>query len=55
VWRGPLHRLRRRRRGEPRTPKFPFTGSRIIKFVFDVAKEVYIDVELELAATLARD
>jgi len=36
-------------------PKFPFTGGRIIKVVFDVAKEAYIDVEQELAAALARD
>jgi arylsulfatase len=36
-------------------PKFPFTGGRIIKVVFDVAKEAYIDVERELAAALARD
>jgi arylsulfatase len=37
------------------TPTFPFTGGRIIKVVFDVAKEAYIDVERELAAALVRD
>ena len=36
-------------------PKFPFTGGQVIKVVFDVAKEAYIDVEQELAAALARD
>jgi hypothetical protein len=37
------------------TPKYPFTGGRIYKVAFDVADDVYIDVERELAAALARD
>jgi arylsulfatase len=36
-------------------PKFPFTGGRIVKVVFDVADDAYVDVEKELAAALARD
>lgn len=36
-------------------PKFEFSGGRIIKVVFDVADDVYIDVERELAAAMARD
>ncbi len=36
-------------------PKFPFTGGRIIKVVFDVADDAYVDVERELAAVMARD
>ena len=36
-------------------PKFPFSGGRIIKVVFDVADDVYVDVERELAAVMARD
>jgi arylsulfatase len=35
--------------------RFPFTGGRIIKVIYDVAKDVYIDVERKLAAALARD
>ncbi len=36
-------------------PKFEFTGGRIVKVVFDVADDGYIDVEKEMAAALARD
>jgi hypothetical protein len=36
-------------------PKFEFSGGRIIKVVFDVADDVYIDVERHLAAAMARD
>lgn len=36
-------------------PKFPFTGGRIIKVVYDVAGDVYIDLERRLAAIMARD
>ncbi len=37
------------------TPKFEFTGGRIVKVVIDVADDAYIDVEKHLAAALARD
>ena len=37
------------------TPKFAFTGGRIVKVVFDVADDAYIDVERELPAAIARD
>jgi arylsulfatase len=36
-------------------PKFAFSGGRIVKVVFDVADDVYIDVEAHLAAAIARD
>lgn len=36
-------------------PPFAFTGGRVIKVVFDVAEDAYVDVERELAAALARD
>jgi arylsulfatase len=36
-------------------PKFEFTGGRIVKVVFDVADDAYMDVERELAAAMARD
>lgn len=36
-------------------PKFEFTGGRIVKVVFDVADDAYVDVERELAAAIARD
>jgi arylsulfatase A-like enzyme len=36
-------------------PKFEFTGGRIVKVVFDVADDAYIDVERQLAAAMARD
>jgi arylsulfatase len=37
------------------TSTFPFTGGKIVKVVFDVADDAYVDVERELAAALARD
>ena len=36
-------------------PSFPFTGGRVIKVVFDVAKDTYINVERAMAASMARD
>jgi arylsulfatase len=36
-------------------PRFAFAGGRIVKVVFDVADDAYVDVERELAAALARD
>jgi arylsulfatase len=36
-------------------PKFPFSGGRILKVVYDIADDVYVDVERELAAVMARD
>jgi hypothetical protein len=36
-------------------PKFAFTGGRIVKVVFDVADDAYLDAERELAAAMARD
>jgi arylsulfatase len=36
-------------------PKFPFTGGRVVKVVFDVADDAFVDVERELAAAMARD
>jgi hypothetical protein len=35
--------------------KFPFAGGRIIKVIYDVAKDAYVNVERELAAAPARD
>jgi len=35
--------------------KFRFTGGRIIKVIYDIADDVYVDRERELAAALARD
>ena len=37
------------------TPKFEFTGGRVVKVVIDVAEDAYIDVEKHLAAAMARD
>jgi hypothetical protein len=37
------------------TPKFEFTGGRIVKVAFDVADDAYVDVEQHLAAAMARD
>ena len=34
---------------------FGFTGGRVVKVVFDVADDLYVDVERELAAAMARD
>jgi hypothetical protein len=36
-------------------PPFQFTNGTIIKVVFDVADDAYIDVERHLAAAMARD
>jgi arylsulfatase len=36
-------------------PKFPFTGGEIVKVVYDVADDAYVDVEQHLAAAMARD
>jgi arylsulfatase len=35
--------------------KFAFTGGQIIKVVYDIADDAYVDLERELAAALARD
>jgi hypothetical protein len=35
--------------------KFAFTGGQVIKVIYDIADDVYIDRERELAAALARD
>jgi len=35
--------------------KFEFTGGNIIKVIFDIANDAYIDVEQKLAAAMARD
>jgi len=35
--------------------KFSFSGGRILKVIYDVAKDVYVDVERQLAAAMARD
>jgi hypothetical protein len=37
------------------TPKFEFTGGKIVKVVFDVADDAYVDVEAHMAAAMARD
>jgi arylsulfatase A-like enzyme len=37
------------------TPKFEWTGGEIVKVVFDVADDAYVDVEQQLAAAMARD
>ena len=36
-------------------PKFELTGGKIVKVVFDVADDTYVDVERNLAAAMARD
>ncbi len=36
-------------------PRFEFGGGRVVKVVFDVADDAYIDVEKHLAAAMARD
>jgi hypothetical protein len=36
-------------------PKFEFSGGKIVKVVFDIADDAYLDVEREMAAALARD
>jgi len=35
--------------------RFPFTNGEVIKVIYDVADDVYVDMERELAAVLARD
>ena len=35
--------------------RFEFTGGKIVKVVFDVADDAYVDVEAHLAAAMARD
>ena len=35
--------------------RFPFAGGRIVKVVFDIAKDAYVDVERRFAAIMARD
>ena len=37
------------------TPKFEWSDGEIIKVVYDVADDAYIDVERHLAAAIARD
>ena len=36
-------------------PRFPFSGGRIVKVIYDVADDVYIDLERKFAAAMARD
>ena len=36
-------------------PKFAFTGGAIVKVIFDVADDAYVDVERHFAAAMARD
>jgi hypothetical protein len=36
-------------------PKFEFSGGTVIKVIFDVADDVYADVEQHFAAAMARD
>jgi arylsulfatase len=36
-------------------PKFEFTGGCVIKVIFDVAKDAYVNVEKAMAASMARD
>ena len=36
-------------------PKFPFTGGRVIKVIYDIADDVYVNEERQVAAALARD
>jgi arylsulfatase len=36
-------------------PKFEFTGGRVVKVVFDVADDAYVDVERHLVGAMARD
>ena len=56
VRRGPVHRLRRRRRGQQRVQAAVRVHRRaIVKVVFDVADDAYVDVEREMAAAMARD
>jgi arylsulfatase len=36
-------------------PGFPFAGGRLIKVIYDIADDMYVNVERQLAAALARD
>ncbi len=36
-------------------PRFPFAGGRIVKVIYDVAEDIYLDLERKLAAAMARD
>jgi arylsulfatase len=36
-------------------PRFPFAGGRVVKVIYDVADDTYVDLERKLAAALARD
>jgi hypothetical protein len=36
-------------------PEFEFTGGEILKVVYDVADDAYVDVERHLEAAMARD
>ena len=36
-------------------PTFEFTGGRVVKVIYDVGKDVYVDVEKAMAASMARD
>jgi hypothetical protein len=36
-------------------PKFPFSGGRVIKVVYDLANDKYTDIETAFAAAMARD
>lgn len=36
-------------------PRFPFSGGRIVKVIYDVADDVYLDLERRFAAAMARD
>ena len=36
-------------------PKFPLTGGRIVKVVYDVGEDAYVDLERHLNAAMARD
>ena len=36
-------------------PGFAFTGGRVIKVIYDIGKDMYVDTERKIAAALARD
>lgn len=36
-------------------PQFPYTNGNVVKVLFDVADDVYMDIEHRFAAALARD
>ncbi|MDO9412290.1 MAG: hypothetical protein Q7T81_06915 [Pseudolabrys sp.] len=36
-------------------PRFSFSGGRIVKVIYDVADDVYLDLERRFAAAMARD